>query len=283
MLQLRPHARTVGIIRLLQSFGPLKKTPGRVPRQQQPDVIRLEYFNAIWRLIDLSAFKSVQAEVLRLLIQERQQQGKFDVARTKEALDLIDQAAAHTMRQIEPRELYAVAEKFGKRASDFNRQQLDRQLRSAIGVSLVQVEKPTQDLIPLFASANAELIKTVPERYHDRIAKDVREAFEAGTHPETLAQRFVELDDMAERDARRIARDQIGKLNGQFNEQRQTAMGITSYVWRTARDQRVRDEHRNRDGRKYDWSEPPDEGHPGQPINCRCFAEPILDDILADL
>lgn len=283
---LRPHARTVAIVRFLQAIGPIRKTPGRVPRQQQPDAIRLEYFKAIMSVAVgpvVSAFRGIYSEILQLLIAERRQQGKVDVARSKEAVDLIDRAAAHAIRQIQPRELFELGEKFGKRTSEFNRQQLDRQLRSAIGVSLSTIEKPTRDLIPMFAAANVELIKTIPDRYHDRIKRDVMEAFETGTHPETLAERFVELEDISENDARRIARDQIGKLNGQFNEQRQTAIGVTSYIWRTAHDRRVRDEHVNRDGRKFDWSDPPEGGHPGEPIQCRCFAEPVLDDILSDL
>jgi SPP1 gp7 family putative phage head morphogenesis protein len=286
MISLRANARTIAMIRVLKAIGPIRKTPGRVPRQQQPDAIRLEYFKAIHGVVIdplLSAFKDAKSDILRILIDERRARGKMDVARSAEAAELIDRAAAFTMRQIGPRAIYETAEKFGKRTSQFNRQQLDRQLRSAVGVSLGSIERPTQELIPLFASQNVELIKTVPERYHDRIKRDVLEAFEAGMHPETLADRFVELDDMAESDARRIARDQIGKLNAQFNEQRQTAIGVTHYVWRTARDNRVRDEHAELEGKTIAWSDPPPDGHPGEPIQCRCFADPVLDDIVNDL
>jgi SPP1 gp7 family putative phage head morphogenesis protein len=278
-----PDARTVGMVRLLRSLRLTRKTPGRVPRQQQPDLIRLEYFKAILAAVvapSVAAFHGVKSEIVQLLIQE---QGRLDSPRESAARELVEQAANHAAGIINGRDLHAVAEKFGKRTSDFNREQLDRQARSAMGVSISLIEKPTRDLLPLFSTQNVELIKTVHERYFDRIAKEVREAFEEGTHPETLAQRFIELDDIAENDARRIARDQIGKLNGQFNEQRQQAMGVTSYVWRTARDNRVRDEHRKYDGRTFEWSDPPPDGHPGYPINCRCFSEPIFDDILASL
>jgi SPP1 gp7 family putative phage head morphogenesis protein len=279
-----PDLRTIGMVRLLRSLRLTRQTPGRVPRQQQPDAIRLEYYKAILFNVVApitAAFEGVKGEILRLLIEENGT--RRDSPREVAALALVEQAEKHASNIVNGRDLKAVAEKFGKRTSDFNREQLDRQARSAIGVSIGLIEKPTRDLLPLFASQNVELIKTIHSRYFDRIAKEVREAFETGTHPTTLAERFVELDDIAESDAKRIARDQIGKLNGQFNEQRQQAMGVTSYVWRTARDNRVRDEHRNRDGRTYEWSSPPAEGHPGEPIQCRCFAEPVFDDILAGL
>lgn len=279
-------SRTVAIVRLLRSFGGTRKTPGRIPRQQQPDGIRLEYYKAIRDLAvspAQSAFRGVYADILQLLIQERRQQGKQDVARSRMAVELIDKAAAHAARQLEPRELNAAAEKFGKRTGDFNRQQLDRQVRSAMGVSFSAIEKPTRDLIPGFVQENVALIKSVPERYHERIREAVQEAFSTGMHPETLADRLLEIDGTAESDARRIARDQVGKLNGQFNETRQQAMGVTSYVWRTVNDQRVREEHRNLDGRVFQWSSPPPIGHPGYPIMCRCFSEPNFSDILADL
>ena len=40
--------------------------------------------------------------------------------------------------------------------------------------------------------------------------------------------------------------------------------------------QTVRD-HWQREGQAFRWDQPPDDGHPGQPIHCRCTAEPIID------
>jgi len=45
------------------------------------------------------------------------------------------------------------------------------------------------------------------------------------------------------------------------------------YTWRTVGDDRVRPEHAARDGKIFDWSNPPDGGHPGEAENCRCWAE----------
>ena len=76
--------------------------------------------------------------------------------------------------------------------------------------------------------------------------------------------------------AKLIARDQTGKLYGEINQARQDEAGITSYIWRTSMDERVRDEHAEREGQEFEWCAPPDDGHPGIPIQCRCEAEPVL-------
>lgn len=48
------------------------------------------------------------------------------------------------------------------------------------------------------------------------------------------------------------------------------------YVWRTRRDAKVRQSHRVNDGRRFDWSDPPETGHPGTQFNCRCEAIPYV-------
>lgn len=84
----------------------------------------------------------------------------------------------------------------------------------------------------------------------------------------------------SENRARLIARDQIGKLNGQLDRQKQTQAGLDSYVWRGALDERERPAHVDREGKTYKWSNPPADGHPGQPIQCRCTPEPNLEPLL---
>ena len=56
---------------------------------------------------------------------------------------------------------------------------------------------------------------------------------------------------------------------------RQRALGIESYVWRTQGDDKVRDGHAARAGRRFLWDDAPEGGHPGQDHNCRCIAEPV--------
>ena len=93
-------------------------------------------------------------------------------------------------------------------------------------------------------------------------------------------QQMEERYGMAEDDARRIARDQIGKLNAQVNQERQESMGVTRFVWRTMRDDRVRDEHQELEGEVFSWDDPPAEGLPGEDVQCRCYSEPDFSDLI---
>jgi SPP1 gp7 family putative phage head morphogenesis protein len=42
----------------------------------------------------------------------------------------------------------------------------------------------------------------------------------------------------------------------------------------------VRPEHEVLDGVVFEWSDPPSEGIPGEPINCRCTAEPDVQSVI---
>jgi SPP1 gp7 family putative phage head morphogenesis protein len=75
--------------------------------------------------------------------------------------------------------------------------------------------------------------------------------------------------------ARLIAKDQTASFNGALNQARQTQIGIDRYIWETMQDERVRHEHAKRHGKTFYWSQPPEDGHPGEPINCRCTAIPL--------
>ena len=80
-----------------------------------------------------------------------------------------------------------------------------------------------------------------------------------------------------EKHANLIARDQISKLNGQLNKVRQTSAGITKFVWRTQKDDRVRPRHRQLHGKEFGWEEGADGTIPGEPINCRCWGQAVID------
>lgn len=286
------RTRTLSIARKLTALGPIRQSRrgGRLPRQQQPDGVRIEYFKAIRYVVDDAhrALSHVTPELVHGLEQLRRRRGHHDVVQgvppsgpeAAQARALVDAAAKKFAGGLRPHALHSVAMQFGKVTSDFQRAQLDRQVRQAIGVPFSAIERPTRERIPLFASSNVELIKTVPDRYFDRVTKDVTRAYVGGTHPDTLAQQIADDYEIGLNDAMRISRDQIGKLNAQVNQDRQEALGLTGYVWRTMNDNRVRDEHEEREGESFDWDEPPDGGAPGEDVNCRCYAEPDFGPIL---
>lgn len=73
-----------------------------------------------------------------------------------------------------------------------------------------------------------------------------------------------------------VAGNGIGNLAADTSQQMLQDAGIQQYAWITQRDERVRPAHKARHGKIFDWKNPPDDGHPGQPYLCRCVAAPVI-------
>jgi SPP1 gp7 family putative phage head morphogenesis protein len=130
--------------------------------------------------------------------------------------------------------------------------------------------------------ASIQLVENAARVY----AKQVREVFQdpetIGMRVEDLQARLLARGNVSESRAELIARDQTLKLAGAINQARQEAAGVERYVWSTSGDERVRDEHQALDGQTFSWDSPPEPGHPGEDIQCRCIALPIIAELEGD-
>ena len=125
---------------------------------------------------------------------------------------------------------------------------------------------------------NVRLIKTIPPRYHGAL-RDALGRVQPGQpfNRQALSGVFSEGFKSAGYNLRRLTRDQTTKFVGQLNQSRQTEVGIDRYKWLTAGDERVRPSHRANEGLVFFWDSPPvNTGHPGEDVNCRCVALPVL-------
>lgn len=138
-----------------------------------------------------------------------------------------------------------------------------------------------------WASEGVDLIRRVERELLDDLDSVIAEAARGGVRVEVLARRLEERLGIHSRHAQLIARDQTGKLNARITEATHQAAGVTQYRWRTARDQRVRDRHRELEATVWDSAGPGAPGagpygqpaHPGMAIQCRCYREPIVPDV----
>ncbi len=72
----------------------------------------------------------------------------------------------------------------------------------------------------------------------------------------------------------------IRRYSAQLNQHFQRViLGVTDYIWRSSDDDKVRSTHQDYDDRQFSWVNPPESGHPGEGFNCRCFAEPVVEDV----
>jgi SPP1 gp7 family putative phage head morphogenesis protein len=117
------------------------------------------------------------------------------------------------------------------------------------------------------------------------VEKVLAQPLDQGVRVEEIRAELQKELGISKRRAQLIARDQTLKLAGQLAEARQTQAGIRRYVWTTSADERVRPDHAELDGQVIEWDSPPvvdkrtgRRGHPGDDFQCRCTADPILDD-----
>lgn len=134
-----------------------------------------------------------------------------------------------------------------------------------------------QGLLDESIRANAALISSVNADNAARVEEIVRDAFTNRRTKKWLTDQLAHALGITKRRARIIAGDQLHKLNLTLTAYRNQELGIDSYIWRTMRDDRVRKLHADREGKTFQWAQPPSDGHPGYPIACRCHADPILE------
>jgi SPP1 gp7 family putative phage head morphogenesis protein len=156
------------------------------------------------------------------------------------------------------------------------------------GVPLPAVVSNGAALRERWVSRNTDLIRAT-EPIKRAVRKVIDQPLDQGLRVEDIRKQLIERMGIEKRRAQRIARDQTLKLAGQLQQARQEQAGIRRYVWTTSADERVRPDHAELDGRVFAWAEPPvvdkrtqRRGHPGSDFQCRCTADPVLDDLEED-
>lgn len=260
----------------------------RLPKPLQPDLIRgfysaqlLQALAPLKRATEAAVYPVVPA-LLEAVRAEKERADSGEASRARAAVELAKQHFFDNFR-----DLKGLASQVGKQTSDFQKTQLQRQLRAAVSVEVPIRDAKLGPKLEMFTERNVALIRTIPERYFSEVQGLVLDAVEQGRRWESLADDLEDRFSVSQSRAQLIARDQVGKFYGALAQSRQTDLGISSYIWRTVGDTRVREEHVDREGEEFQWDDPPAEddtdGHPGDPINCRCWAEPNLAAVLDEL
>jgi SPP1 gp7 family putative phage head morphogenesis protein len=144
-----------------------------------------------------------------------------------------------------------------------------------------------QEFMQGYVKKNIELVQALGKQYIPEITSLASKTFLEGGSRKDLAYEMLKFTDGNKNKARFWARDQVGSAYSEFTHVRQTSIGITHFIWRTSRDNKVRETHQELEGRKFDWktgaantgllNDTPGAKFPGQPYNCRCSAEPVIE------
>lgn len=112
----------------------------------------------------------------------------------------------------------------------------------------------------------------------------VEENAQEGFRFDRLIARIQNRYGVAANKAKFLARQETGLFMAKYRRERFADTGIQRYRWSTSRDERVRHDHKDLDGKVFLYSQPPivdrhtgRRGNPGEDYNCRCVDLPVLD------
>jgi len=267
------------------STGRRARRPARVPRPREPRAARTVYA-AILKALAQEIAALIRAEIMPVLETIEREAAVDRPIRQDQATDTIERIIGNVRLQIGRRFTAARMEDIARDQADrinrASRDEMARIFRSVLSIDL-GADPNLAPQIRGFIRENIQLITSIHEDLLFEVDGIISRGARQGLRASTMAEQIEERFGVTERRAQLIARDQTASLNGDLNQARQQALGVESYIWRTSMDERVRPEHAVREGEQFRWDDPPEDGHPGQPINCRCTAEPVLDEILAAL
>ena len=137
-----------------------------------------------------------------------------------------------------------------------------------------------------------ENLKLYIRRFSEESIIDLREATQENTligyRFDRLAAHIQDRYKTSAAKAEFLARTETSIFMSNFRKARFTEGGIRRYIWRTAGDQRVRDDHAHLNGRVFFYNQPPvadvatgTRANPGAIWNCRCMDEPVLEPLHA--
>ena len=190
--------------------------------------------------------------------------------------------------------LFELIHQIGDLVNEYGTREWKREVWQTLGIDIftdIYSGEMYRQAVSKWTGENVLLIESVPKDSIAAMRDIIQNGFMEGMRPAQLEELLMEQCKMAENRARFIARDQIATLNGRIAKMQQEDAGVTEYRWSSSRDERVRDRHRELNGKVFKWDDPPEmwymtkrgrvytgrRCHPGEDINCRCCAIPIFD------
>lgn len=178
---------------------------------------------------------------------------------------------------VSARAIESVSKSFYQRVNNRNSQSLERL------IGRVPPELSPREVEQFFVQRQVTLARSLTSEYVTQVSEVMQQA-PVGIRASSLIDDIVKRANVARSRAKLIATNELLTLNSEINKRKQQRLGITRYQWSTSQDERVRSNHNPLNGREFSWTSPPvgggtgpnDIGNPGDGINCRCIAVPVL-------
>lgn len=166
-------------------------------------------------------------------------------------------------------------------------------VKSTVGVEVLEdyyTGSFSQDILDQWIEENVNLITSIPRDSLAEMKMIVKSGFSKGKTTTRIMKEIQKTYGVSRSKASLIARDQMGKLNSKVTRAQQQDAGVEEYIWETTGDGRVRKCHKELNGKKFRWDNPPEmyymtkkgivytgrHCHPGEDYQCRCRARSIF-------
>lgn len=169
------------------------------------------------------------------------------------------------------------AERFVAEVDDYNRRAVDESVRST-GTQPVAV-----DTSGTRSAASDAIARSMEELQHDVMRQAAlieqleRALADDGGPPDLdrLGRIIADRRGAAAGRGRSLAHVALRRFNADLTQMRMRAAGLVEYVWGPTESAEPRELHERYRGQTFQWSSPPDGGHPGELWACKCVPIPI--------
>lgn len=147
-------------------------------------------------------------------------------------------------------------------------------------------EAPVGRLLKQRLEDQVDLITSLPLEAAQRVHHLTREGLADSTRASEIAKAILSSGEVTKSRAMLIARTEVSRTSSELMRARAKHVDSEGYIWRTSEDADVRPLHKKLNGKFFRWDEPPVTGEngerslPGGIYNCRCWAEPVLPDVI---
>jgi SPP1 gp7 family putative phage head morphogenesis protein len=179
-----------------------------------------------------------------------------------------------------------IVERNIKRTNKTSASSTHNSLKELSGLSLKTsaITPRMKDVMKAASVEGASLIKSISTQYLDGVGQAVMRSIVSGNGMADLKPFLMKHKGVTERRAELIARDQTSKLYSALNKERMVDAGVKKFQWiHSHGGKEPRELHLQLDGEIFSYDDLPvidektgERGLPGQLINCKCIARPIV-------
>lgn len=172
------------------------------------------------------------------------------------------------------------------KASQANLGQSLRELSGGITLKTDAMPAPLKQAMQASVAENVQLIKSISGQYHTQIEGAVMRSLQPGGRGMAdVREALAKYEGITDKRKDLIATDQVRKITTAMNVERAKSAGVKKFKWRHSKGgSEPRKLHLQLDGEVFSYDDPPviddktgERGFPGQLINCRCQAIPVIE------